>query len=161
MKPSGPIFISVLVVISLCCFGIEETLSQPAVKEEKGPQIKLGEVTLQVREFKSAPSPVTLLEVQIEIHNQSPHSAVPPGSIKVAVVPKEIEYPGLGPKPAKDFSLYPEEVVLDTPLLPQTVRQLTVGFSLSKEKPESMTFEVHINPPEGEKKRVIWKGEGN
>ena len=160
MRTSAKIFICFLFMISQWYLGIAETLSQPLTKEEKGPQIKLGEVTFQIREFKSAPSTLTLLDVRIEIRNQSRKSAALPHSIKVVVIPKEIEYSGSGPKPAKDFSLYPEEVVLDTPLPPLTFRLLTVGFSLPKEKPESVTFEVQINPPEGEKKIVIWKGDG-
>ncbi len=158
MKRTEHIFIGVLFVISLWYLGMGQVLSQPATKEEKGPQIKLGEVTFQIREFKSAPSPFTLLEVRIEIRNQSRRSTAPPHSIKIALTPGEIKYSG--PKRAEDLSLQPEEVILDVPLPPNTARVVMIGFSLPKERPESVTFEVQINPPEGEKKTVIWKGEG-
>jgi hypothetical protein len=158
MRTFENISIRFLFVISLWLLGMGETLSQPATQEEKGPQIKLGEVTFQVREFISAPSPFTLLEVRIEIRNQSRKSAAPPHSIKVVLTPREVNY--FGPKPAEDLSLHPEEVILDVPLPPQAVRLLTVGLSLPKEKPGSITFEVQINPPEGEKKMVTWKEDG-
>jgi hypothetical protein len=32
-----------------------------------------------------------------------------------------------------------------------------IGFSMPEEKPESITFEIQINPPDGEKKMVTWE----
>jgi hypothetical protein len=38
---------------------------------------------------------------------------------------------------------------------------LIIGFSLLETKLESITFEVQINPPDGEKKTVMWEGSEN
>jgi len=47
------------------------------------------------------------------------------------------------------------------PLLVNIGRTLTIGFSLPETKPESITFEVQVNPPDGEKRVVKWEGSGN
>jgi hypothetical protein len=36
------------------------------------------------------------------------------------------------------------------------VRVMIVGFPVPKEKPESISFEVQLNPPEGEKKTATY-----
>jgi hypothetical protein len=135
--------------ISLFLLTVGEGLSQPAPEGEKAPKIKLGEVTVKSREFQSTP-PLKILEIQIEVLNQSQQSAAPPDSIKVVVTPKEIQPAGKSP-------LTPEESVLNFPLPPKTGRVMIIGYPFPEETPESITFEVQINPPEGEKKTVIWE----
>ena len=127
------------------------TGSSQSPEEEKGPEIKLGEVTAKIRELQSTP-PLKLLEIQIEVLNQSKQSAAPPDSIKVVVTPKEIQ-------PASKFPLTPEESVLNFPLPPKTGRVVIIGYPFPGEAPQSITFEVQINPPEGETKAVIWESE--
>lgn len=134
-------------------------LSQPHAMEEKGPDIRLGEITFGVREFQSTPSPLKMLEIHIEVLNRSRSSTAPANSIKVVVVPKEVKYPGGASVPG--FNPTQEETTLTVPLLPNMGRILIIGFSLAETKPESITFEIQMNPPEGEKKIVKWEGSGN
>jgi hypothetical protein len=133
-------------------------LSQPKPFEEKGPDIRLGEVTFGVREFQPAPSSLRILEIQIEVLNRSRSSTAPENSIKVVVAPKEIKYPGGASVPG--FNPTQEETTLTVPLLPSTGRILIIGFPLPETKPESITFEIQINPPDGEKQTVKWEGGG-
>jgi hypothetical protein len=151
------IYSSVMTFLLFEAIGI--VFSQPKVVEEKGPEIRLGEITSGVREFQSTPSPLIMLEVHIEILNRSRSSTVPPNSIKVVAVPKETKYPGGASIPG--FNPTQEETTLAVPLLPKTGRILIIGFSLPETKPESITFEVQVNPPDGEKKIVKWEGSGN
>lgn len=130
-------------------------LSQPAPIAEKGPEIRLGEVAVKIREFESAPSPLKILELQIEIINQSRQSEAPPNSIKVVVTPKEIKFSS--PKSTSEFTPTPEETTLNLPLLPRSGQVMIVGYPLRTESLESITFEVQINPPDGEKKTVTWE----
>jgi hypothetical protein len=146
-------FWSLALVISLFFIGTGEVLSQPLSKEE-APQIKLGDVAFKLRELEATP-PFRILEVHIEIINQSRQSVAPPKSIKVAVTPKETESP-TSPSTTK-FNLTPEETTLELPLPPRTRRTVILGYSFQTDSPESINFEVQINPPEGEKKTVTWK----
>jgi hypothetical protein len=143
------------ILISLFFFEVEAGLSQPASEAEKGPEIKLGEVTVKIREFDSTP-PLKILELQIEILNRSQRSVAPPHSIKVVVTPKEIKFSST--KSTSDFAPTPEEATLNPPLPPRTGRVMIIGYPLQTESPGSITFEVQINPPEGEKKTVTWQG---
>lgn len=142
------------ILISLFFFWVGAGLSQPASEAEKGPEIKLGEVTVKIREFDSTP-PLKILELQIEIVNWSRQSAAPPNSIKVVVTPKEIKFSST--KSTSEFTPTPEETTLSLPLPPRTGRVMIIGFPLHTESLESITFEVQINPPEGEKKIVTWE----
>jgi hypothetical protein len=134
-------------------------LSRSEAAEERSPDIRLGEITFAVREIQSTPSPVRMLEIHVEVLNRSPTSTAPANSIKVVVVPKEIKYPGGASVPG--FNPIQEETALTAPLPPNTGRILIIGFSLPGKIPESMTFEIQMNPPEGEKKTVKWEGSGN
>jgi len=151
------IYSSVLIFLLFEAIGV--VFSQPNVVEEKGPDIRLGEITFGVREFQSTPSPLRMLEIHIEVLNRSRSSTAPPNSIKVVVVPKEIKYPEGASIP--EFNPTQEETTLAVPLLPQTGRILIIGFALPETKPESITFEIQLNPSEGEKKIVKWEGSGN
>ncbi len=138
--------------------GTGGVLSQPKVAEEKDPDIRLGEITFQVREFQSSPSPLKMLEIHIEISNKSRQTTAPPNSIRLVMVPTGSKYPE--GSSAAEFNPTREETMLTVPLLPNTTRILTLGFSLPENIPESMTFEIQVNPPEGEKKMVTWEGVG-
>ncbi len=133
--------------------------SQPKPTEEKGPEIELGAVTFLVREFESTPSPLKMLEIHVEIFNKSRRTAAPPNSINMVVVPKEIEYPESDS--GSEFSPPQEEAALNVPLPPNTGRVLIIGFQLPEKRPESITFEIQVNPPDGEKKTVKWERGGS
>jgi hypothetical protein len=77
-------------------------------------------------------------------------------NVVVLVTPKEMKFPE--GTPVTEFALNPEEVTLNLPLPPSTGRVLIIGFSLLEAKPESITFEIQMNPPDGEKKTVKWEG---
>jgi len=140
----------------LLFLGMGEVFPQPKPKAERGPEIRLGEIRFQTREAGSPPSQPRMLEIQIEILNRSIRSTAPPNSIKVVVTPKEVKFPeGTS---VTEFTLNPEEVSLGLPLPPSTGRVLIIGFSLPETKPKSITFEIQINPPDGEKKTVMWEG---
>jgi len=142
-------------LIFLFLLGIEAGLSQSLFQEEKEPEIGLKNVTFQIREIESTPSPLRMLEAHIEILNRSQRLVAPPNSIKVVVVPKEAKYKGING--TAELALFPGEAILDFPLPPRTGRVLVIGFSMPEEKPESITFEIQINPPDGEKKMVTWE----
>ncbi len=137
----------------------ENVFPQPKPKVEKGPEIRLGEIRFQMREIGSPPSQIKMLEIHIEVINHSRTSPAPPNSIKVVVTPKEVKFPeGTS---ITEFALNPEEVILNLPLPPSTGRVLIIGFSLPETKPESISFEIQVNPLDGEKKTVNWEGSGN
>jgi hypothetical protein len=151
------IYLSVLIFLLFLATGI--VLSQPRAEEEKVPEIRLGEITFSVREFQSTSSQLRMLEIHIEVFNRSRSSTAPPNSIKVVVTQKEAKFPE-GTR-VTEFASGPQDVTLDLPLPPSTGRILMIGFSLPETKPESITFEIQINPPDGEKKTVKWEGSGS
>jgi hypothetical protein len=129
--------------------------SQPKAVEEKVPDIRFGKITFQAREFESGTPPLRMLEVQVEILNKSRKIIAPSNSIRVVVVPKEIIFPE-GTSVA-EFNPTQEEITVPVPLSPNTGRMVIFGFSLPEKKPESITFEVQINPPGGENSVVKWQ----
>jgi hypothetical protein len=133
--------------------GAEEGLPQPSPKEEIA-RGTLGNITFYIREIEAKPSPLTILEVQVEIVNRSPRSTVLPNSVKAVVAPKEIEFSS---EQKDGFSLSTEEGTLTAPISPGGSRLLIIGFQIPPERLESIIFEVQINPPDGEKKVVAWK----
>ncbi len=134
-----------------------EVFSQPVLKgkEEKGPKVRFGEITFVHKEIEAKPNPLKMLEVQVEVINQSRRFIAPPNTVRVVIIPKEIIF--LSETPSEGFQLTPEESTLGLPLPPGTGRMLIIGFPLPKERLESITFEVQINPPEGEVKVVSWR----
>jgi len=148
------IYSSILIFLLFLATGV--VLSQPKAVVEKGPEIRLGDVTFLVRDFESTTPPLKMLEVYIEIFNKSRRIGAPPNSIKVVVTPKKVKFSE--GTPATEFALNPEEVTLNLPLPPSTGRVLIIGYSLLETKPESITFEIQVNPPDGEKKTVKWEG---
>jgi hypothetical protein len=151
------VYSSALIFLQLLVMGIG--FSQSKAVEEKGPDIRLGEIRFQVRELESTPSPLKMLEIHIEIFNRSRQTTAPSNSIKLVLVPKETTYPEGAS--GTEFNPGQQETTISVPLPPATGRILTFGFSLPEKIPESMTFEIQINPPEGEKKATTWKGGGN
>lgn len=146
--------LSLFALIWITFLYLSEVLSQPASQEE--PIVKLGEITFRVREIGSSPSTMNILELYIEVLNKSRATTVPSNSIKVLVTPKEILY--AGEKPAEEFTPASQEVILSIPLPPLTGRVLIFGLTLPREKVQSITFDIQMNPPEGDKKMVKWEG---
>jgi len=147
-------YFALLILFSL--LGMKEGFSQSPLQEEKGPRIGIKNVTFQIREIESTTSPLRMLELHIEILNRSQRFLAPPNSVKVAVVPRETKYKDTNA--VSEMAFFPEELTLNAPLPPQTGCVMLIGFSLPDEKLDSITFEVQINPPEGEKKMVTWGG---
>jgi hypothetical protein len=146
-------------LIFLQCLATGVGFSQSKAVEERGPDIRLGEINFSVREFQSTPSPLRMLEIHIEIYNKSRQVTAPPNSIKLVLVPKETKYPeGV---PGGEFDPGQHETTIAVPLPPITGRIVTFGFSLPEKIPESMTFEIQMNPPEGETKTVKWESGKN
>ena len=143
-----------LVFLFVCCMEEHKGFSQPSQKPDKTPLVEVGRIDFRLREVQAAPAPIRMLEVQIEIMNPSPKETIPPNSIKVVAAPGEIKFSS--ESAATPFTFPPEELVLNTPLPPKAVRIMIMGFSLPPEKPESISFEVQINPPDGEKKTATY-----
>ena len=140
----------------LLVFQITDSVySQPKGGEEKA-DITLGKFNFQTRVFESDTPPLKMLEIQIEILNKSRKLIAPANSIRVVVIPKEIKFPegtsGVKFKPGQ------EEVTVPVSLPPNTGRLVIFGFSLPEKKPESITFEIQINPPGEENSVVKWEG---
>jgi hypothetical protein len=128
--------------------------SQPKAVEEKA-DITFGKIIFQTREFESATLPLRMLEVQVEILNKSHRITAPSNSIRVVVVPKEIKFPeGTS---GVEFNPTQEEITIPVSLAPSTGRMVIFGFSLPEKKPESITFEVQMNPPGGQNNLVKWE----
>jgi len=133
--------------------------SQSKAAEEKGPEISLGGISFLIRELPSTPSPLKILEILIEIYNKSRQATAPVNSIKLVLVPKETKYPEGAP--GTEFDPGQQETTISVPMPPASGLILTFGFSLPERIPESMTFEVQVDPPEGEKKTVTWESGKN
>ncbi len=146
---------SCFLVIFSILLGGKEGLPQSSSQQPKDLPVQLESIRFQVKEFEATPSPIKILEVQVEIANQSQKVTVAPNVLKVTIVPKEIIFSSEGPK--GDFAPPQEEVALTQPLLPRMVRILTFGFPLPKERLESISFEIQINAPEGEKKTATFR----
>ena len=146
-------------LIFLQCLATGVGFSQSQTVEENGPDVRLGEIRFQVRELSSTPSPLKMLEIHIEVFNRSRKTTAPPNSIKLVLVPIKTEYPEGAP--GAEFSPGRQDMTISDPLPPAAGRILTFGFSLPEKIPESTTFEIQINPPEGEKKTASWKSGQN
>jgi len=146
-------FFRLLLLISLIGMTFGEALSQPA-SEEKEPQIRLGKVSFLTREIQSTSSILNVLEVHVELFNQSQKIAAPPDSIKLLITPKEVKFSG--ETPSGGFTLSPEETILSLPLSPRAGRVMMLGFLVPKMNLDSITFEIQVNPPEGEKKTATF-----
>ena len=152
------VYSSVLIFLQFLVTGVG--FSQPKAIEESGPDIKLGEIRFQAREFSPASSPIKMLmlEIQIEVLNRS-RTTAPANSIKLFLVPTETKYPEGAPR--AEFNPGQQETTVSVPLPPGEGQIMTFGFLLPEKIPESITFEVQVNPPEGEKKTVTWESGKN
>ncbi len=121
---------------------------------EEVPDIRFGKITLQTRDFESVTPPRKILEVQVEILNKSGRIIAPPNSVRVVVVQRELKYPG--GISAAEFKPTRAETTITDPLPPGAGRTLVFGFSFPEQKPDSITFEIQINPPDGENSTVTW-----
>jgi hypothetical protein len=146
-------------VLVLSLFLVTVGLSQSRAAEVKGPEISLREISFLVRELPTTPSPLKILEIHVEIYNKSRQATAPANSIKLVLVPKETKYSEGTPR--TEFDPGPQETTVTVLLPPVTGRIITFGFSLPEKTPESMTFEIQINPPEGEKKTATWESSKN
>jgi hypothetical protein len=148
---------SVLILLLYLVMGVSH--SQPQALEESGPDISLGEIRFQVKELASTSSPLRMLEIHIGVLNRSRRITAPANSIKLVLVPTETKYPET--TPGAEFNPGPQETMISVPLPPDAVRIQTFGLSLPGKIPESITFDVQVNPPDGEKKTVIWESGKN
>ena len=146
-------------VALLLLFLVTGGLFQSRAAEEKGPEISVKGISFLVRELPSTPSPLKILEIHVEIYNKSRRATAPANSIKLVLVPKETKYPEGGPR--TEFDPGQQETTISVPLPPASGLMLTFGFSLPERTPESMTFEVQVDPPEGEQKTATWQSAGN
>ena len=135
---------------------IDLVYSQPDQLDQIRYDLALEEINFRVRRIESSPSPLNLIEIYVAVFNRSRKVSVPPNSINLAIVPKEITFVEMPPE--HGGRLEPHITPMNVALPPRTGRILVTGFSLPQEELESVTFEIQINPPEGEKKTVTWKG---
>ncbi len=131
-----------------------EGLSQAPVPPAKDLPVRIGSIDFRIREIEATPAPIRMLELQIEIINRSNKETVPPNAVKITVIPKTVQFST--DSPAGSFAPPPGEVVLSSPILPRSGRIGIVGFSLPREKLDSILFEIQINPPDGEKKTATY-----
>ena len=155
LNSSRASFFSLSLLVLLFVLGTAHVFSQPAQQEETVLQVRLETISFRVREIPSSPSPLTLLEVHVSVFNPNKKATVPANSIKLAIVPKEITLLSTPPKDQPD--LQPEITTLNFPLAPETGRLLITAFSLPMEAVDSVTFDIQINPPQGEKQTATWR----
>jgi hypothetical protein len=151
------IWSSTVVLLQSLVMGVG--FSQSKIAEEKGPEISVKEISFLVRELPSTPSLLKVLEIHVEIYNKSRQATAPANSIKLVLVPVESKY-AEGTSRSK-FDLGQQETTVTVPLPPATGRIMTFGFSLPEKIPESVTFDIQVNPPEGEKKTATWESGKN
>jgi hypothetical protein len=134
-------------------FPLGQVFCQPAQREAATDRMRIDDVNFRFREVES----VRLLEVHVKVFNPSQKVTIPANSIRLALIAREVSYSGTLPQEGLD--LPPETTPLHHALPPKTGCILITAFSLPNEKVESITFEIQINPAEGEKKTVTWKRE--
>ena len=148
-------FCLVLLSLAAACFlGTGEGFSQSLTPQGSEPVIRIGKVTFQTREIQAAPSSIKMLEIQIEIHNDSQKTALPANSVRVVVTPKDVTYSSA--KPSNPFPTAAGEFTIPMDIPPQTGRSVIIGFSLTGDTPESITFEIQASPPSGPTKNETW-----
>ena len=151
------IWSSTVVFLQSLVMGV--SFSRSEVAEEKGPEITVKGISFLVRELPSTPSLLKILEIHVEIYNKSRRATAPANSIKLVLVPTESKY--AQGTPGSKFDPGQHETTVTVPLPPATGLIMTFGFSLPEKIPESMTFDVQVNPPEGEKKTATWERDKN
>jgi hypothetical protein len=91
----------------------------------------------------------------VSVFNPNPKATVPANSITLEIVPREITF--LSTPPKVQPHLQPEITTLNFALAPRTGRLHIIAFSLPMQAVESVTFDIQINPPKGEKKTATWR----
>jgi hypothetical protein len=148
-------FFSFLCWMFLFTLGTTHVFSQPAQQEDTVLEVRLETISFRVREIPSGPSPLTLLEVHVSVFNPNQKMTFPANSIKLAIVPKGITFVSAPPKDQPN--LQPEITTLNFALAPRTGRLHITAFSLPMQSVESVTFDIQINPPQGEKQTATWR----
>jgi len=147
----------VLGLFFLCSINLtgEETYSQTSINTKKELPVKMGAIEFRIREFEATPTPIRMLEIHVEVVSQSEQMTIPPNAIRIVVIPKEIQFSS--PGPTGDFTPAPGEVTLTFPLPPKGIHIGIIGFSIPREKLQAISFEIQINPPEGEKRNATFQ----
>ena len=152
---SAASFLRMFLLVFLFVLDPGHVFSQPVQQEELALQVRLESIDFRVREIPSSPAPVTLFEVHVSVFNPSPKATVPANSITLEIVPREITF--LSPPPKDQPHLQPEITTLNFALAPRTGRLRITAFSLPMQAVESLTFDIQINPPKGERKTATWR----
>ena len=155
LNASAVSFFSLFFLVFLFALETGYVFSQPVQQEEIALQVRLESIDFRVREIPSSSSPVTLFEVHVSVFNPNPKATVPANSITIEIVPREITFLSTPPKDQPD--LQPEITTLNFALAPRTGRLRITAFSLPMQAVESLTFDIQINPPKGEKKTATWR----
>ncbi len=145
------LFIS-LIVILLIVKNYSFSQTKPEVEQ---PRIRFGEISFKLRQIESMPSNIKFLEIHIEILNLSKKVTLPENSIKLVIIPKEVSFKDNSSD--AEWQINKEERFLDFPIPPLAGRIVVFGFSLPENIPQSITFDIQINPPDGEKKTITWR----
>ncbi len=153
LRKNAVIWSSTIVLLQSLAMGMG--FPQSEVAEEKRSEITLKGINFLLREIPSTPSLRKILEVHVEIYNKSRQTTAPANSIRLVLVPVESKY--AEGTPGSKFDPGQQETTVTVPLPPATGRIMSFGFSLPEKFPESITFEVQVNPPEGEKKTATWE----
>lgn len=146
-----------LLIISIAILLIFKNYSFSQIKPEvEQPRIRFGEISFKLRQSESMPSNIKFLEIHIEILNLSKKVTLVENSIKLVIIPKEVKFKD---NSSAEWQIDKEERLLDFSIPPLTGRIVVFGFSLPEKTPQSITFEIQIDPPDGEKKTVTWREE--
>jgi hypothetical protein len=154
MGGSPRLIVLALFFLSLLHLGGQDVYCQTSGSVGKNLPVRIGAIDFRIKEFEATPSSIRMLEVQIEVVNESEKVTIPPNAVKIVATPKEIESSSPGSK--GDFAPPPGEMTLTLSLPPRGIRIGIIGFSLPQEKLQAISFEIQINPPEGEKKTVTF-----
>lgn len=148
--------ILLFIILSIVFICKNYALSQTNTKADKEPKIRFGEISFKLREIESIPSNIKFLEIHIEILNLSKNITLPENSVKLILIPQEIKYKDISSD--VEWLINKEEKWLDFSIPPSSGRLVVFGFSLPKEIPQSIKFEIQMNPPHGDKKIITWEG---
>ncbi len=154
---SAASFLRMSLLVFLLVLDTGHVFSQPVHQEEVALQVRLENIDFRVREIPSSPAPITLFEVHVSVFNPNLKATVPANSITLEIVPREITF--LSTPPKDQPHLQPEITTLNFALAPRTGRLHITAFSLPMQALESLTFDIQINPPKGEKKTATWRRE--
>jgi hypothetical protein len=155
MGASLRLVVSGLLFLCWVNLGAEEAYSQASASPAKDLPVSIGAIDFRVKEFEATPSPIRMLELQIEVVNKSEKMTIPPNAVKIVAIAKVISFSSLSP--TQDFSPPAGEVTLTLPLPPRGIHIGILGFSLPPGKLEAISFQIQINPPEGEKKDATFR----